>query len=114
MESPEKSVETIFEAFKQADGTTTRKYGGTGLGLSICRKIAGLMNGHVWAESEEGVGTTFHFLAEMRKAAVHHVHPPAPERLKDVKILVVDDNKANNEILQSCSQPGRHGGDNSS
>ncbi len=100
-------LETIFEAFKQADGTTTRKYGGTGLGLSICRKIADLMNGHVWAESEEGVGTTFHFLAEMRKSAVHHSHPPAPELLKNVKILVVDDNKANNEILRAVlSQAG--------
>ena len=59
--------ETIFEAFKQADGSTTRKYGGTGLGLSICRKIASLMGGHVWAESQEGEGTTFHFLATMKK-----------------------------------------------
>jgi signal transduction histidine kinase/DNA-binding response OmpR family regulator len=100
-------LETIFEAFKQADGTTTRKYGGTGLGLSICRKIAGLMNGHVWAESEQGVGTTFYFLAEMKKAAVHHVQPPAPDLLNKVKILVVDDNKANNEILRAVlSQAG--------
>lgn len=94
-------LETIFEAFTQADGTTTRKYGGTGLGLSICRKIAGLMNGSIWAESEEGVGTTFHFLAEMKRAAIHHAPPPAPQVLKNVRILVVDDNKANNEILRT-------------
>jgi signal transduction histidine kinase/DNA-binding response OmpR family regulator len=95
--------ETIFEAFKQADGTTTRKYGGTGLGLSICRKIASLMNGHVWAESKEGEGTTFHFLAVMRKAASNLELPPVIEDqdLKKVKVLVVDDNKTNNEILRA-------------
>ncbi len=95
--------ETIFEAFKQADGTTTRKYGGTGLGLSICRKIAALMDGQVWAESKEGEGTTFHFLAVMRKAATPKEQVPAvdAEELKNLKILVVDDNKTNNEILKA-------------
>jgi signal transduction histidine kinase/DNA-binding response OmpR family regulator len=93
--------ETIFEAFKQADGSTTRKYGGTGLGLSICRKIAGLMNGHVWAESQEGRGTTFYFLAVMKKASKNQAQRPAGDyhQLKNIKVLVVDDNKANNEIL---------------
>ncbi|TXK81437.1 ATP-binding protein [Paenibacillus sp. N3.4] len=49
----------IFEAFRQADGTTSRKYGGTGLGLSICQKIAQLLNGFIRIESEEGIGSTF-------------------------------------------------------
>jgi two-component system sensor histidine kinase/response regulator len=93
--------ESIFEAFKQADGTTTRKYGGTGLGLSICRKIAALMEGHVWAESQEGEGTTFHFLAVMKKSLSHQDHRPLTEDLKGIKVLVVDDNKANNEILRA-------------
>ncbi len=93
--------ETIFEAFKQADGSTTRKYGGTGLGLSICRKIASLMNGHVWAESAEGEGTTFHFLAVMKKTSSRQKYHPITEDLKSVKVLVVDDNKANNEILRA-------------
>ncbi len=96
--------EAIFEAFKQADGSTTRKYGGTGLGLSICRKIAGLMNGGVWAESTEGEGTTFHFLAVMRKASTCQAHHPIAEDLKNVKVLVVDDSKANNEILRALLQ----------
>ncbi len=95
--------ETIFEAFKQADGTTTRKYGGTGLGLSICRKIAGLMGGHVWAESREGEGTTFYFVAVMRKTTASQPLGPVSldQDLRDVKILVVDDNKVNNEILRT-------------
>ncbi len=99
----EDKCETIFEAFKQADGTTTRKYGGTGLGLSICRKIAALMDGRVWAESKEGVGTTFHFLAVMRKAATPLDQRPVidAQELKNVKVLVVDDNKTNNEILKA-------------
>ena len=93
--------ESIFEPFTQADGTTTRKYGGTGLGLSICRKIAKLMNGHVWAESKEGEGSTFHFLAVMQKTSSKQNHRPAAEDLKGIKVLVVNDNKANNEILRT-------------
>jgi len=93
--------ETIFEAFKQADGSTTRKYGGTGLGLSICRKIADLMDGRVWAESTVGQGTTFHFLAVMKKSALIQEQRPPIENLEGVKVLVVDDNRANNDILRA-------------
>ncbi len=97
---PEDKFATIFEAFKQADGTTTRKYGGTGLGLSICKKIAGLMNGDVWVESTVGVGTTFYFTAIMQKSSLCQSHRPPAENLKDQKILIADDNRANNEILR--------------
>ncbi len=90
---------SIFEAFKQEDGTTTRKYGGTGLGLSICRKIADLMNGKVWVDSIKGKGSTFHFTATMRKSTVSHIKTLQQLDLKGTRILIVDDNTANNEIL---------------
>lgn len=93
-------LESIFEAFKQADGSTTRKYGGTGLGLSICRKIADLMGGKVWAESIVGEGTIFHFTALMKKSDRSTKRNIKSESLNDVKALVVDDNVANNDILK--------------
>lgn len=94
-----KSFDTIFEPFQQADVSTTRKFGGTGLGLSICRKIAHLMNGNVWCESKKGKGSTFHFTARFEKSP-----PPAFENLHKVslenkKLLLVDENKTNLDIL---------------
>ena len=102
----ESKFETIFEEFKQADGTTTRKYGGTGLGLSICRKIAQLMQGRVWVESTLGVGTTFHFTAFMKKSPLPQRRALPPADLRGKRILVVDDNKASNDILQAVLGKG--------
>ena len=62
---PESRIEHIFESFEQVDGTTTRQFGGTGLGLSICKHLTELMDGQIWAESELGKGTTFHFYAKL-------------------------------------------------
>lgn len=89
---PDEHAEGIFEPFKQVSSGTTRKYGGTGLGLSICRKIAGLMHGHVWYEKNPGGGSIFNFSS--RLGAVREMHTPKPVQLnlKNRRVLVVDDN----------------------
>jgi two-component system, sensor histidine kinase and response regulator len=124
---PEDKLATIFEPFQQADGSTTRKYGGTGLGLSICKKISRLMEGDVWAESptncplliddcrlkdgeastnnqkpetfKEQPGSIFHFTAWLKKAEKAKAKRTAPVSLADKKVLIVDDNQRNLEIL---------------
>jgi CheY-like chemotaxis protein/HPt (histidine-containing phosphotransfer) domain-containing protein len=88
---PEARLADLFEAFTQADVSTTRKYGGTGLGLSISKALAEMMGGEIGVRSELGVGSTFWFtvvFAHPEEAAV-----PGPERkVPDVRVLVVDDN----------------------
>ncbi len=101
---PDDKLEAIFEAFRQADGSTTREYGGTGLGLSICRKIAGLMQGHVWAESQIGVGSIFHFTATLKKAPQQQVKSFTKVSLGNKRALIVDDNPTNLSILRHILQ----------
>ena len=97
---PQEKLEAIFEAFRQADGSTTREYGGTGLGLSICRKLATLMGGHVWAESKIGEGSIFHFTARLKKAPQQQSKKFSKISLAGKRILVVDDNITNLNILK--------------
>jgi CheY-like chemotaxis protein len=92
-------LESIFELFQQADGSTTRKYGGTGLGLTICRKIARLMGGDVWVESEFGKGSTFHITALLKKTGDKDIKRFSTVSLSGKNILITDDNKTNLDIL---------------
>ena len=90
----------LFKSFSQADQSTTRKYGGTGLGLAISKKLAELMNGEVWLESEVGVGSTFYFTAEfgVQDDQKRKDYVPAID-LRGMKVLVCDDNATAREIL---------------
>ncbi len=98
--SPEKR-EMIFAPFTQADDTTTRLYGGTGLGLAISSQVVELMGGRIWLESEVGLGSTFHFTANLSVVEVAPPHQASTlESLRGLKVLVVDDNAMNRRILK--------------
>jgi len=96
---PMDKQETIFELFQQADGSTTRKYGGTGLGLAICKQIAKLFKGEIWVESEVGKGSIFHFTGWVEKSTKRITKKIPVEILANKKILIVDDNQNNINIL---------------
>ena len=98
---PAEAHQRIFEAFSQADGTTTRRFGGTGLGLTIVKELVALMQGQIGVESQVGQGSTFWFTAVFeRQPAAAPGHQQAPEQaLLKKRILVVDDTPANREIL---------------
>ncbi len=90
----------IFEHFSQADGSTTRKYGGTGLGLAICRRLLGLMGGSIRAESAPGAGSRFIVDLRLPRASSPSTTTLPSGVLNGVRVLVVDDNHTNREILQ--------------
>ncbi|MGA2116797.1 MAG: response regulator [Bryobacteraceae bacterium] len=90
----------IFEAFSQADGSTTRKYGGTGLGLTVSLRLAKMMGGRMWVESEPGHGSCFHFTARMGVSKLARAAKPLyPQMPEGTQILVVDDSETYGRIL---------------
>jgi two-component system sensor histidine kinase/response regulator len=99
---PVDKQEQVFEAFSQADGTMARRYGGTGLGLTICTRLVALMGGRIWVESQPGQGSTFHFTLRLgiQSAPTARSAPVQPEELRNLPVLIVDDNFTNRRVLQ--------------
>ncbi|MDL2235860.1 response regulator [Christensenellaceae bacterium OttesenSCG-928-L17] len=95
----------LFRSFEQADGSITRRFGGTGLGLAICKRITTLMDGDIWVESKEGVGSNFIFEVAFRFGEPLAAEAPAPEvkdgsyDWKNKQVLVVEDVDINRDIL---------------
>ena len=99
---PPTKLDKVFEAFEQADASTTRNYGGTGLGLAIVRRIVELMGGRIWVESQIGHGSQFYFTVKLERCLEPPPEKAAPQReeLKGTRVLIVDDNATNRRILE--------------
>src|ERR1035437_10166827 len=97
---PVESQTRIFEAFAQADSSTTRRYGGTGLGLTISRRLVEMMGGRIWLESTPGKGSAFHFTVWLGRGDQTKQAAPEPASLENLAVLVVDDNLTNRRILE--------------
>jgi len=90
---PNDVKENLFDAFTQADGTVTRKYGGSGLGLAICKRIVNMMSGDIWVESEEGVGSSFFFTASFQvDRSQTSKKRDLPSELRGLRVLLLEDN----------------------
>ncbi|MBF0455861.1 MAG: response regulator [Magnetococcales bacterium] len=95
-------LDRLFDPFHQADSSTTRKYGGTGLGLSICQNLVKMMGGNIYAKSILGKGTQLIFTARFQyKKGLVATPDEIPESIRNMRILVVDDNSASQEVLQT-------------
>ena len=103
---PPDKLQKVFEAFEQADASTTRNYGGTGLGLAIVRRLVGLMGGTIDVESDVGAGSRFHFTVRLEQCPDPPPEKAGPKRgaLKGTRALVVDDNATNRRIVEEVLQ----------
>ena len=95
---PLNHLSTLFKPFTQIDSSASRRYGGTGLGLVISRRLVEMMGGHIWVESQEGHGSTFHFTV-LTAATNAAQEEPSQWRLTGKRVLIVDDNETNRLIL---------------
>jgi signal transduction histidine kinase/DNA-binding response OmpR family regulator len=100
---PREKQQRVFEAFIQADSSTTRKYGGSGLGLAISTRLVNLMQGRIWLESEVNKGSRFHFTAKfgLVKGPQPQPAPLAKVSLQGTPVLIIDDNATNRRILEA-------------
>ena len=124
---PQQQLDKVFEAFQQADASTTRRYGGTGLGLTISAELVRLLKGRIWVQSKEGAGSTFHFTVRLqlgsaralpaaefppalpKPTASNETPPPATQlAARPLRILVADDHDANRSLVTTVLRKRGH------
>ncbi len=103
---PNQRIERLFKAFSQVDSSTTRKYGGTGLGLAICKQLVEMMGGKIWVESQVEQGSTFFFTVTVQTVSEkrNSRNVKSPSQLVGKRLLIVDDNATNRQILEKQTQ----------
>jgi signal transduction histidine kinase/ligand-binding sensor domain-containing protein/CheY-like chemotaxis protein len=97
---PADKLRSIFEAFSQADTSTTREFGGTGLGLAICHRLVNLMGGEIWVESTPGAGSQFHFALNVGVPEIRQVTPLEIPGVAGMPVLIVEDHVVSRRVLR--------------